>query len=304
MSLLRDSKRVYVSCDGILNKVSLNGLYDRMSRSYVIDKYDLQMLGNTAELVRPNTLATSAVREAAVFGYPDFNLNGHRDAEMGSARTSGALLNGMRIPDLPATQAEVQLVSKLLSGSDWKVSGFADGQASEENLKKLASPAVLHIATHGFFQPDSPMEEQLESVGKEDVFSNPLFRSGLLLAGAGASSEGRTEDGLLTAYEAMNLDLSRTSMVCLSACETGLGEVMNGEGVYGLQRAFQVAGAQSLLMSLWQVDDEATQELMTTFYQGWVGGLSKNDAFRKAQKQVRDKYGNPYFWAAFVLLGK
>ena len=153
-------------------------------------------------------------------------------------------------------------------------------------------------------------QEILEHRALRGADKNPLFRSGLILAGAGATHEDVTkqsnEDGIFSAYEAMQMDLSKTELVVLSACETGLGELHNGQGVYGLQRAFMAAGAQALVMSLWQVEDNATQDLMATFYKNWLSNsnMEKHEAFRRSQQEVMKRYPNPVFWGAFVMLGQ
>ncbi len=182
---------------------------------------------------------------------------------------------------------------------------FKTVEASEDNLKKLDNPRLIHIATHGYFMSDVDMDDR---EGDEAAFfNNPLLRSGILLAGAAqrrASASIETgEDGALSAYEAMNLYLDNTDLVVLSACETGLGEVRNGEGVYGLQRSFLVAGSKAVMMSLWQVDDLATQELMVKFYSLWLSTGNRQEAFRQAQISLKEKYNDPYFWGAFVMIG-
>ena len=168
----------------------------------------------------------------------------------------------------------------------------------------------LHIATHGAFFRDSKKYIGSNIFSNENKSQNPLYNSCLLLAGSADFLNnrnippGKKEDGLLTAYEVMDMDLKNTEIVVLSACETGLGEIKNGEGVFGLQRAFQVAGADVLIMSLWKVNDTATQELMTTFYSYWMSGMKKSDAFKNAQITIKSKYPSFYFWGAFVMLGK
>ncbi len=191
----------------------------------------------------------------------------------------------------------------------WQTNLFVRREASVANIKKVQNTRLLHIATHGFFMPDIDVQSEGNfGIHLQNEQSNPLFRSGLLFAGSASALsqqiEAGADDGVLTAYEAMNLDLDETELIVLSACETGLGEVRNGEGVYGLQRAFIVAGAKSIVMSLWKVDDETTQLLMNNFYERWVSGTEKLLAFQQAQQELKEIHPEPYFWGAFVMLGK
>lgn len=139
---------------------------------------------------------------------------------------------------------------------------------------------------------------------------NPLLRSGLLLANCdnvfdeNYRASAHSENGILTAYEAMSLNLDETDLVVLSSCETGLGSVKQGEGVYGLQRAFLIAGARSVIMCLWSVSDEATMQLMTLFYENYTKTGNKNQAFNDAIKQLRVKFKEPFYWSAFVMLNR
>ncbi len=300
---IKPGATVYLSCDGVFNKVNFNSLYEANTRHFVIDDYRLRQVSNTRELIGRKSIAKTSANTANLFGFADFNL-GAADVVSHSTKRSLARSLGFdaeNIPVLPATEREVDEIEKLLKSSTWKANNYKRSAATEENLKKSDNPKVIHIATHGFFLSDLDLSDSEDS----ELASNPLFRSGVLLAGAGIDRDASqsVEDGVLTAYEAMNLNLDQTELVVLSACETGLGEVRNGEGVYGLQRSFLVAGANTVLMSLWQVDDVATQELMNAFYAFWLSGTDKHEAFRKAQLQMKEKYQIPYFWGAFVLIG-
>ena len=182
--------------------------------------------------------------------------------------------------------------------------------ATEAKLKSDKAPSLMHIATHGYFLQDEDRRQSAFGVSVESATENPLLRSGLMLANAGATVSGQrmpnlesNDNGVLTAYEAMNLSLEGTELVVMSACETGLGDIRSGEGVYGLQRAFQVAGADAMIMSMWKVDDAATQMLMTSFYSNWIKLGNKQKAFREAQLQLMTKYKDPYYWGSFVMMG-
>jgi len=216
---------------------------------------------------------------------------------------------------LPGTATEVQSIRELLREKNWNVSSYQGEQALEEVVKKAASPRVLHLATHGFFMADEPAKAGTRGGGQSSGEEDPMLRSGLFFAGADrtlnmeAPIDGM-ENGVLTAYEATALNLQGTELVVLSACETARGHVQYGEGVFGLGRALQEAGAEAVLMSLWSVPDQETQELMTQFYTNWLGGMDEPEALRRAEiterEVVKARYGKdlPYYWGAFVLVSR
>jgi CHAT domain-containing protein/membrane-bound inhibitor of C-type lysozyme len=290
---------LYISCDGVFNKVNFNSLYNPATKQWIIDNFTIRQLSSTRELLEQRQ-ANPEKLTALLFGYADFNLglpNVQSTTKRGTARAYG--FDGEEIPMLPATEKEINGIYQVLKSRQWDVLSFEKEAATEERMKEIENPSLIHIATHGFFLSDVEVNEN------DELLNNPLFRSGVLLAGAGLdrSVSPLKEDGVLTAYEAMNLNLDKTELVVLSACETGLGEIRNGEGVYGLQRSFIVAGARTVLMSLWQVDDTATQELMNSFYTLWLSGMEKHKAFREAQLKLKSQYEAPYYWGAFVLIG-
>lgn len=209
---------------------------------------------------------------------------------------------------LPGTEKEVREVKNIFVQKKVNVSLFTKESASEENLKALDghSPTVLHISTHGFFLPETDRKNKKEHDNSYTETSDPLLRSGLVLAGGNYAWNGKmplegVEDGIATAYEISQLNLSNTELVVLSACETALGDIKGSEGVFGLQRAFKMAGVKRMIVSLWQVPDKETAELMTSFYSYWMNGQAIADAFARAQGDMRKKYPS-FYWAAFVLV--
>ncbi|MBC7774278.1 MAG: CHAT domain-containing protein [Phycisphaerae bacterium] len=328
-SLLRGATTVYYAPSGLLHRLQLSAIGMPGSNQTLADKYALVQLGSTRQLVVQNLETNTPIHTAALFGglqydlekpalVPDsvvqtkfsYDVTALRSALGDSAEDIWAYL--------PGTEKEVKNVATTLDKSGYTVRTFSGQAGSEAAFKMLGksgnpAPAVLHIATHGFFFPD-PKDTTLQRgmfSEREPVFKtsdNPLLRSGLVLAGAnpawaGSKTPEGQEDGILTAYEISQMNLSGTELVVLSACETGLGDVEANEGVYGLKRAFKIAGAKYLIMSLWQVPDKQTQELMSAFYKHWlVGKMPIPKAFAKAQKAMRKRYGDPFFWAAFVLV--
>jgi CHAT domain-containing protein len=314
------TSKVFFSADGVYHSINLQTLLNPQTGKYLTDEWDIQLVTSTKDLVTTKKKPNSA-RDASLFGYPDYGNKGEaasdstRGFDVGYATPLTDSLkrdfaNG-RIPPLPGTEKEINEIQKSLVKKNWKTENYKLGQANENRLKAQRNPTVLHIATHGFFRKDVESDRNdrgFAGFDNQKFVENPLLRSGLLLAGSQQTFDGKTnldeEDGILTAYEAMNLNLDNTDMVVLSACETGLGEIKNGEGVFGLQRAFQTAGAKSIIMSLWKVDDNATQELMQFFYDQWLLTGNKRLAFKQAQAILKNKYKYPYYWGAFVMVGE
>lgn len=287
--VLGKKKLIYISPDGVYNQLNLNTL-KKASGEYVVNLYDLVIVGNAKDVLALKARKAKTPRKnATLLGFPDYG--------------------GTALAALPGTKVEVDGVAKQLKASGYQVTQWMQKTATEANLKKVKGPTLMHIATHGYFLQDIDGEGAAFGVHLENANDNPLLRSGLMLAGASSTLTGSmpnldsNDNGILTAYEAMNLNLEGTDLVILSACETGLGDVKAGEGVYGLQRAFLVAGADALIMSLWKVDDAATQQLMTNFYTNWIKLGNKQKAFKQAQVQLMTKYKEPYYWGAFVMMG-
>jgi CHAT domain-containing protein len=321
-SHLSNNTDIFISPDGQLNLLPFE-ILPCPDGKYVIEKFKISYLSSGRDLLKFKK-KHEAGDWALVMADPDFDHSETKLAQIGvmtlnkpnlspyipePLRGTGGCLNN-RFNLLPYSREETKsVVSTLKKEASLKIQSYYGGDASEEVLKKITTaPKILHLATHGFFCEDLDLTENR-------TLENPLLRSGLALAGANRlmdenlKSDSLTENGILTAFEASGLNLIGTELVILSACETGLGEVKNGEGVYGLRRAFQHAGAQTIVMSLWKIPDEETCELMDAFYNNWLSGQSKKESLRQSALKVlnacRAKYGSthPIFWGGFVMVG-
>ncbi|MEM9490603.1 MAG: CHAT domain-containing protein [Myxococcota bacterium] len=317
-----------------------NHLIERFRITYLTSGRDLMRF---AVRVKPGTgaliIADPDFDRAATGGDSSGDKSGgtSNDASVGDRTDSGAAhsrgrrsrnLRRARWKRLPGTAGEARSIAEHLAAARL----LSGARATESALKRVRAPRVLHLATHGFFlNPQHDCDRDGEAAGgpggdatvRADPSTgavasrgasatpaagggpeNPLLRSGLVFAGVNTLRSGG-DDGVLTALEASGLDLWGTELVVLSACETGVGTVSHGEGVYGLRRALVVAGAESLVMSLWQVDDQATRDLMTRYYRRLTAGKGRTDALRQAQLHMlrSDDYSHPYYWAGFIPAG-
>lgn len=291
-AVIGSKSKIYLSGDGVYHRLNLNTLRQPETGQFLLQRYDIHYLLNPAQFLEKQKVSFSS-RKAVLIGDPVFDMI---DIEQAKSR-NGEL---QKFASLPGTNTEIVKINEILKSNAWTTSVFLKRLATEKNLKNVRSPDILHIATHGFFSTD---RVKLSAEAKKDF----LFYSGLVLSGANRNLDKETQeiydDGILTAYEVMNLDLSHTHLVVLSACETGLGKIENGEGVYGLQRSFLQAGARNILISLWKVDDQITQELMVRFYQYLFQGKSEREALKLAQLDQLKKSSNPISWGGFIVVG-
>jgi tetratricopeptide (TPR) repeat protein len=308
---LADVKKIFFSPDGVYNQININSLQDINTKKYVFDELEFHNVTNTKDLITQRPVKTSK-KQMVLVGNPNYTLDESKKNKTLVNDSYESYLN-----QLPGTEEEVNKINKTMTQNSWNTKLFIGSTATEKTIKALNNPKILHIATHGFFEKDIVNKDDNSNIEPDKITQNPLLRSGLMLAGASLTLynirhtifnadkiESNFEDGILTAYEAMNLNLDNTDLVILSACETGQGEIINGEGVYGLQRAFVIAGARSIIISLWKVNDETTQKLMSVFYQELIKTGNKVTAFKNAQSSLKKEFPEPYYWGAFVMVGE
>jgi CHAT domain-containing protein/Tfp pilus assembly protein PilF len=308
-ALAGDATQLLVSPDGDLNLIPFEALIDEQGR-YLLERYSISYLTTGRDLLRiavPRPSKTGMV----VIANPYFGEPAGTDARRAPAAkhrsvTTGTDLESVYFPPLAGTAAEARAIQSLFPSA----AVLTGQQATKTSLERLEAPRLLHIATHGFYlqQPEAKVASgggaPTRAIQARAKLENPLLRSGLALAGANLGKTAK-ENGILTALEATNLNLWGTKLVTLSACESGVGEVKNGEGVYGLRRAFFLAGAESMVMSLWAVSDRVTQEMMTAYYTGLKSGMGRGEALRQAQLAMlkRGDRRHPFYWASFIQSG-
>jgi CHAT domain-containing protein len=323
-SKIGEAKVIYISLGGVYNNINLNTIYNPETGKYLLEEYDIRIVNSARDFVlnKESEKREYSTNTACLFGFPNFDGNTSVSADTLGLLASTRDLNsfwldsltrgGLKAKPLPATKTEVENISATLISKGWKVASYLADNASETNFKSQQSPRVLHVATHGYFFSDIPMDDKDQTnflgMDRQQLVQDPMLRSGLFFTGVNNTLKGEStkgENGMLSAAEASLLDLRETELVVLSACETGRGEETNSEGVYGLRKAFADAGAQNIIMSLWKVDDKVTQEFMSRFYEIWLNDKTTiREAFNRTQLEIKSKYPEPYYWGAFILVGE
>ena len=318
---------IYLIPDGLLNILPFAALVD-YDEAYLVDTIDFHFLTSGRDLL-PSFLSLSEGPYMIVAG-PDYDADGVADpdqikqvaasraAQSDSLRGAGNGLRGLNFLPLPGAQKEGEIIVEQVDAQNEDKAVFSQKDAEEQVISELEEiPEILHIATHGFFlKADENLKKRLLKLQRGADFQvpppgdNPLLRAGLAFAGINKNAKflgdiDTRNDGVLTALEVLDLKLSGTKLVVLSACETGLGEIHEGEGVYGLRRAFQEAGVSEVVNSLWEVSDAGTQALMTIFYQRILTGMPARQALRESQLELKESplWGQPYIWSAFMMVG-
>ena len=306
---IKDKKQIYIAPDGILNILPFTVLRKSSATPLLLEDIQINMLSSGRDLViQPleGKVTPPAIFAAGLYS-PSHHAFYKKQRIIEKSITVAKRASGLKFSPLPNAWDEGVALKKLFHDNGYEeVQFFPLEKATESAVKSLKSPKILHFATHGFYQEDISNQSKT-------AYQNPLLRSGLALTNANLVSTGKSESGILTAQEILSLSLAGTELVVLSACETGLGEIQINEGVYGLKRSFQNAGAKAVLSSLWNINSVSSKKFMTTFYGYLLGGSPPQKALRSTQLDFLhntdcDKYGNcikhPMHWAAFTIVGK
>ncbi|MBI2354999.1 MAG: tetratricopeptide repeat protein [Deltaproteobacteria bacterium] len=317
-------KQLFISPDGNMNLIPFEILIAPDGK-HLIEKYAISYIGAGRDIVRFADTATTQ-GNALIMADPDYNL-GLKEKNLVAAelKLAGAMRGSvsrdaskLSFDPLPDTKLEADAIAGVLAGKmKMTVRNYQNKKALEDILFASEPPRILHLATHGYFLNDEENKastnqtrglviKEKSGLGYDDFanIENPMLRSGIVLSGVNTSLKEGRDDGMVSAEKILGLRLKGTDLVVLSACETGVGDVKNGEGIFGLKRAFILSGVKSLVMSLWSVPSAETAELMTDFYTQMAEGKSKSNALQQAKLNMMQKKPNPFYWGAFVLTGK
>jgi CHAT domain-containing protein len=300
-SHLRGVKNIFISPQGELHKVNFSAIKDPKEKPLYMS-YNIHRVSSTGNIRKDfrASITSSYLYGGLIYESSDSTMLAEHNKYGLSAHDQLWIKDYTRggWNYLPNTQIEVERINEILKGQRIEVTKYEGYSGTEESFKHLSGkrPGIIHLATHGFYLETS------SSISPEEA----LIRTGLILSNGGRAWNGDAipagiEDGILQADEISKLNLEGTSLLVLSACETALGEV-SGDGIYGLQRAFKIAGVETIIMTLWEVNDEATSEFMINFYKYFMLNGDKYQAFRKAQEKLMKDYSDPYYWAAFIML--
>lgn len=319
---VKQNRYIFISADGQLQLLPFELLTS--GGNYLTEKYEISYLSSGRDLLEHHKPANTTENKAVIYAAPDYDSSPgtqiidmfatiNQDGTQVLTRSPSDRTECLAVPfdPLPATKIEGEAVANLIpKNSNMTANLYSSTAASEQFIKSIQNPPqILHLATHGYFCPKA------EYANISSLAENPLLYSGLALAGANRTitgewdSDSSSEDGILTALEASGLNLVGTDLVVLSACQSGVGEAINAEGIYGLRRAFHQAGAESIIMSLFDVPDEETMILMLRFYSNWLSGSSKTSALREAALSVLEerrkthRSAHPLYWGGFILVG-
>lgn len=312
-------RSIYFAPRGVISQINIEVLENEKGKpiNKLYNVYRLSSTGNLCE-----TKCSSGTTSATLYGGLNYDASvseltitsrsySGTESHLNTSFDFAANRNRRGWNYLPGTEKEISQIGKILDSKRIDYIAFSQSLGTEESFKAMSghSSSILHIATHGFYlnaKDASRSNPSLVTIDETDSHIYPLRRCGLILSGGqhawlGESLPNGIEDGILTGEEIAGMNLSNTDLVVLSACQTGLGDI-NGEGVYGLQRGFKIAGVGTIIMSLWEVNDAATEVMMTTFYGRLIAGKSKRDAFDAAIAAVKAKFDGPEYWAAFIML--
>jgi CHAT domain-containing protein/tetratricopeptide (TPR) repeat protein len=320
-----DRKHLFISPDGNLNLIPFEVMVTAKGK-YLTEDCFVTYVGAGRDIVK-FTDRTVAKGDALIMADPDYNIGLQEKQKLArqmgitETRIRGVISRDavqMSFDRLPETKPEADAIEVILKKKlSLNVGNYQDKLALEEVLFNVRNPRILHLSTHGYFlnaeevKHDANLrgvritmkESPMQGDGATVPIENPMLRSGIVLAGVNTSLKEGRDDGMVSAEKILGLRLKGTDLVVLSACETGVGDVQMGEGVFGLKRAFILSGARSVVMSLWSVPSRETTELMTDFYTLISQGSSKSTALRQAKLNLMKKKSNPFYWGAFVMVG-